>query len=87
MAKGLSIGLIVAFVLGIGAMFFHLTALQLAVSAMFIVLSSGVILWQTSAIINGGETNYIMATVSLYVSLFNIFVNLLQLLGAFSNRE
>lgn len=87
MAKGLSIGLMVAFVLGIAAMFFHLTALQLAVSAMFIVLSSGVILYQTSDIIRGGETNYIMATVTLYVSLFNIFVNLLNLLSAFSGRE
>ncbi|MFI4956674.1 MAG: Bax inhibitor-1/YccA family protein [Gammaproteobacteria bacterium] len=87
MAKGLTIGLLVAFVLGIAGIFFHLTALQLAVSAMFIVLSSGVILFQTSSIINGGETNYVMATVTLYVSLFNIFVNLLQLLSAFSSRD
>lgn len=87
MAKGLTIGLIVAFVLGLAAMFFNLSALQLAVSAMFIVLSSGVILFQTSEIIRGGETNYIMATVTLYVSLFNIFVNLLNLLSAFSGRE
>ncbi len=87
MGKGLTIGLIVAFVLGLGAIFFHLTALQLAVSAMFIVLSSGLILWETSEIIRGGQTNYIMATVSIYVSLFNIFVNLIQLLSAFSNRD
>ena len=87
MAKSLTIGMIVALVLGIAGMVFHLTFLQLAVSALFIVLSSGVILFQTSAIINGGETNYISATVTLYVSLFNIFVNLLQLLSAFSSRD
>lgn len=87
MGKGLFIGVLVAFALGLAGMFFHLTALQLAVSAMFIVLSSGMILYQTSEIIRGGETNYIMATVSLYVSLFNIFVNLLNLLSAFSGRE
>ena len=54
---------------------------SLAVSGLFVLLMSGMILWQTSDIVNGGETNYIMATVSLYVSLFNLFTSLLQLLG------
>jgi modulator of FtsH protease len=58
-----------------------MTALSLAVSAMFVLLSSGVILWQTSQIVNGGETNYIRATVTLFVSIYNIFVSLLQLMG------
>lgn len=80
-------GLIVAFLASLGALFFHIPALALAVSAAFILLSSGVILIQTSQIIHGGETNYIMATVTLYVSLYNIFISLLQLLGAFSNRN
>jgi len=80
-------GLIVAFLASLAAMFFHVTVLMLAVSAAFILLSSGVILIQTSQIIQGGETNYIMATITLYVSLYNIFISLLQLLGAFSNRD
>lgn len=80
-------GLIVAFLAGIASIFIHMPALSLAVSAAFIMLSSGVILLQTGAIINGGETNYISATITLYVSLYNIFLSLLQLLGAFSNRD
>ncbi|WP_010598844.1 Bax inhibitor-1/YccA family protein [Rickettsiella massiliensis] len=88
MSSFIMIGMIVAFVMGIANLFFHVPALALATSAMFVFLSSGVILLQTSQIIHGGETNYIMATVSLYVSLYNIFVNLLSLLGAFSgNRD
>jgi modulator of FtsH protease len=61
--------------------------LSLAVSAMFIVLMSGMILLQTSQIINGGETNYILATVSLYVSLFNLFTSLLQILGVYGSDD
>ena len=60
--------------------------LSLAVSAMFVLLMSGMILYQTSQIIHGGETNYIMATVTLYVSIYNLFVSLLQLLGAFGDE-
>jgi modulator of FtsH protease len=81
----LMVGLLVAFLLGIGGLIFKLPALMLAVSAMFVLLSSGVILFQTSQIIHGGENNYIMATVTLYVSLYNIFVSLLSLLGG--NRD
>lgn len=84
----LMVGMVVAFLASLGAMFFHIPALMLAVSAMFVLLSSGVILFQTSMIINGGETNYIMATVTLYVSLYNIFISLLNIMGAFSgNRD
>ncbi|HEV2614775.1 MAG TPA: Bax inhibitor-1/YccA family protein [Gammaproteobacteria bacterium] len=79
-------GAIVAFLAGLAAIFFHMAILSLAVSAAFILISSGIILIQTGAIINGGETNYVMATVTLYVSLYNIFLSLLQLLGAF-NRD
>ncbi|MFZ2405289.1 MAG: Bax inhibitor-1 family protein, partial [Methylobacter sp.] len=76
-----------AFLAGLGAMFFAIPALSLAVSAMFILLMSGMILFQTSEIIHGGETNYILATVSLYVSIYNLFLSLLQLLGVFSGDD
>ncbi len=83
----LMVGILVAFLAGLGAIFFSIPALSLAVSAMFILLMSGMILFQTSAIIHGGETNYIMATVSLYVSIYNLFLSLLQLLAAFTGDE
>ena len=77
----LFVGVIAAFLLGLAAIFFHLSGLSLAVSGLFVLLSSGLILWETGEIVNGGETNYVLATVSLYVSLFNLFTSLLQLLG------
>ena len=80
-------GVLVAFLAGLGAIFFELPGLSLAVSAMFVLLMSALILWQTSAIINGGETNYIMATVSLYVAIFNLFTSLLQILGVMGSDE
>lgn len=83
----LMVGILVAFLAGIGAMIFSIPALSLGVSAMFIMLMSGMILYQTSAIIHGGETNYIMATVSLYISIFNLFTSLLHILGAVSGRD
>lgn len=78
------VGVLVAFLAGIGAIIFSIPLLSLAVSAMFILLMSGYILYQTSDMIHGHETNYIMATVSLYVSIFNLFTSLLHLLGAFA---
>ncbi len=83
----LMVGILVAFLAGLGAMFFNVPALALAVSAMFVLLMSGMILYQTSAIIHGGETNYIMATVTLYVSIYNLFLSLLHLIGAFSGDD
>ena len=80
----LMVGILVAFLAGLGAFFFQMPALSLAVSAMFVLLMSGLILYQTSEIIHGGETNYIMATVTLYVSIYNLFTSLLHLLGALS---
>ena len=77
----LMVGIIVAFLAGLAAVFFQLPVLSLAVSAAFVLLMAGLILFETSQIINGGETNYIMATVSLYVSIYNLFVSLLNLLG------
>ena len=81
MGKFLAIGILVAFLAAIGNLFFQLPALALAVSSMFVMLMAGLILWQTQQIIRGGETNYIMATVTLFVSLFNLFTSLLHLLG------
>jgi modulator of FtsH protease len=83
----LMVGVLVAFLAGIAAMFMTLPGLSLAVSAMFILLMSGMILFQTSEIIHGGETNYILATVSLYVSIYNLFLSLLQILGAFGGNR
>lgn len=83
----LMVGILVAFLAGIGAVVFAMPALSLAVSAMFILLMSGMILFQTSALVNGGEDNYIMATVSLYVSIYNLFLSLLQILGVFGGDE
>ncbi len=83
----LMVGILVAFLAGIGAAIFAIPALSLAVSAMFILLMSGMILYQTSAMVHGGETNYILATVSLYVSIYNLFMSLLQILAAFSGND
>jgi len=83
----LMVGILVAFLAGIGAAVFAIPALSLAVSAMFILLMSALILYQTSAMIHGGETNYILATVSLYVSIYNLFLSLLNILGALSGED
>ncbi len=83
----LMVGILVAFLLGLGGMLFNMPMLSLAVSGMFILLMSGMILWQTSEIIHGGETNYIMATVSLYITIFNLLVSLLQILGIMSGDD
>jgi modulator of FtsH protease len=83
----LFVGILVAFLAGIGALIFSIPSLSLAVSAIFIMLMSGVILYQTSAMIHGGETNYIMATITLYVAIYNLFISLLNLLAAFSGER
>ena len=83
----LMVGIVVAFLAGLGAFFFELPGLALAVSAMFVLLMAGLILYETGNIINGGETNYVMATVTLYVAIYNLFTSLLHLLGAFGNQE
>lgn len=71
-------GLLAVILIGL---FVDLSAFQLAISAGVVLLMAALILYQTSAIIHGGETNYVMATVTLYVSIYNLFVNLLMLLG------
>jgi len=83
----LMVGILVAFLAGIASVFLHMPGLSLAVSAMFILLMSGMILYQTSEIIHGGETNYILATVTLFVAIYNLFLSLLQLLGAMGGDD
>ena len=83
----LTVGVLVAFLAGLAAIFFHIPALSLAVSALFVLLMSGMILFETSNIVRGGETNYVMATLSLFVSIFNLFTSLLQLLGFASSND
>jgi modulator of FtsH protease len=81
----LMVGILVAFLAGLATLFFPIPALSLAVSAMFILLMSGLILFQTSEIIHGGETNYISATVTLYVAIYNMFLSLLSIFGIFGD--
>ncbi|MBC8411754.1 MAG: Bax inhibitor-1/YccA family protein [Rhodobacteraceae bacterium] len=83
----LTAGIVVAFLAGIAAYFFHIPTLALTVSTAFILLMSGLILFETSNIIRGGETNYIMATVTLYISIYNLFLSLIHLLGIFSGDD
>ncbi len=80
-------GILVAFLAGIGAIVFNLPGLSLAVSAMFVLLMSGLILYQTSDMVHGRETNYIMATVTLYVTIYNLFISLLHLFGVFMGED
>jgi modulator of FtsH protease len=83
----LMVGILVAFLAGLAAIFFEIAALSLTVSAAFVLLMSGLILYETSNIIHGGETNYAMATVTLFVAIFNLFTSLLQLLGLANSSE
>ena len=78
-------GMVIALVLGIAAWAFSMPALALAVSGLVALLSVGLILFETSRIVNGGETNYVLATVGLFVSAFNLFTSLLSLFGIGSN--
>jgi modulator of FtsH protease len=80
-------GLIVAIIAMIANIFLNIPALSLTISAAVIMIMSGLILVDTSRIINGGETNYIRATVGLYLNIYNIFVHLLHLLGVFGGDE
>lgn len=87
MSGFLMAGIMVAFLAGLAAYFFAIPALSLTVSAAFILLMSGLILFETSNIIHGGERNYIMATVTLYISIYNLFLSLLHILGVFSGDD
>lgn len=77
----------IGMIASIAGFFFHIPMLYLAVSAAFVLIASGTILFETSRIIHGGERNYIMATITLYVSIYNLFISLLQLLMMFAGRR
>jgi modulator of FtsH protease len=83
----LMVGLLVAVVAMIANIFLNIPALSLTISAAIVMIMSGLILFDTSRIINGGETNYIRATVSLYLDIYNLFIHLLHLLSALSGRD
>lgn len=92
MRSFLMIGVLIAFVAGIVSLVaamvgYPMPALALTVSAMFAFLMCGMILWQTGEIVNGGEANYVLATIGLYVSIYNLFTSLLHLLGAFMGER
>lgn len=92
MSSFLAIGVMVAFIAGIVSLVaalvgYPMPALALTVSALFAALMCGMILWQTSEIVNGGETNYVLATIGLYISIYNLFTSLLHLLGAFMGER
>jgi modulator of FtsH protease len=87
MGNFLFVGLIMVVVAGIANIFFQIPALQLSISAVVVLLMSGFILFDTSRIVQGGETNYIRATVGLYLNVFNLFTALLQLLGFFNSND
>ena len=83
----LMIGIITAFLLGLAAYFMALPMLALAVSGIFVLLMSGLIMFETQNIIRGGETNYIMATVTLFVAIYNLFASLLHIFGALGGED
>lgn len=81
-------GSIVALAALVLNIFLHLPALTFVISLVFAFISGGIILWQTNYIVRGEETNYILATINIYIALFNIFITLLQIFGAvFKDRE
>ncbi len=83
----LFVGMLVILVAALANIFLAIPAMTLAISSVIIILMSGFILYDTSRIIHGGETNYILATVSLYLNIYNIFISLLQILGALSGDD
>ncbi|WP_043446702.1 Bax inhibitor-1/YccA family protein [Halotalea alkalilenta] len=81
LANFIFVGMIVLLLSMLGAWLFQLPGMMLAISAGFVLLSSALILYETSQIIHGGQDNYILATISLYVAIYNLFLSLLSLLG------
>ena len=87
MGKFLFIGLILLIVASLANLFFQIPVLQLTISAIAVLIFSGFILFDVSRIVTGGETNYIMATLAIYLDIYNLFVNLLQLLMALAGER
>jgi modulator of FtsH protease len=87
MGKFLGIGIMVAFIAIIANMFLQLPAFSIAISSIFVFISSAYIMYEVNQIVRGGETNYVMATLSLFISIYNIFTSLLNILMSFSGRD
>ena len=87
MGKFLFIGLILLIVASLANLFFQIPALSLTISSIAVLIFSAYILFDVSRIVHGGETNYVMATLGLYLNIYNLFINLLQLLMAFSGER
>jgi modulator of FtsH protease len=87
MGKFLSIGIMVAFIAIIANMFFKLPAFSIAISSIFVMISSAYIMYEVNQIVRGGETNYVMATLSLFISIYNIFSSLLHILMSFGGSN
>jgi len=87
LGKFLFIGLILLILASLANMFFQVPALALTISAIAVLIFSAYILYDVSQIVHGGETNYIMATLALYLDIYNLFVNLLQLLMALTGEK
>lgn len=87
MGKFLFIGLILLIVASLANLFFQVPAMSLTISAIAVLIFSAYILFDVSRIVHGGETNYVMATLGIYMSLYNLFINLLNLLMAFSGER
>lgn len=87
MSSFLMVGMVVVVLAMLANIFFQMPALSLAISAAMVLLMSGMILYETNNIVRGGETNYVLATVSLFVSIYNLFLSLLQLLGVFNGDD
>lgn len=87
MGKFLSIGIMVAFIAIVANMFFKLPAFSIAISSIFVMISSAYIMYEVNQIVRGGETNYVMATLSLFISIYNIFTSLLHILMSFGGSN
>ncbi len=87
MGKFLFIGLILLIVASLANLFFQIPALSLTISAIAVLIFSAYILYDVSQIVHGGETNYVMATLGLFLNIYNLFINLLQLLMAFAGER
>ena len=87
MGNFLFVGLVLLIIASIANLFFAMPAASLAISAVAVLLFSGFILYDVSRIVNGGETNYVMATLGIYLSVYNLFISLLHLLLAFSGEK
>lgn len=87
MRNFLLVGLVLIILASLANLFFAIPAVSLAISAAAVLIFSGFILFDVSRIVNGGETNYVMATLGIYLSIYNLFISLLQLLLAFSGER